>query len=729
MRREQTAPLAEGDCVEHWHNGSRCKSGSPVHWAGLIALMLGLLFALATSAHGGERTLRVGAYKNSPKIDIGVNGKAEGIFVDIIEAIAQREGWTIEYVPGTWGEGLDRLASGQIDLMPDVARTSERERLYRFHDEPVLASWNQVYARRNSGIRSLLDLDGKRIAILDGSVQEESLRQMLAGFSINATPLPQPDYDAAFKAVAESRADAVITNRFFGVRNAQTYGLEDTAIIFSPSRLFFAAPQTADPAVLAAIDRHLVPLKKESDSLYFKSLRRWSEEIGRSTLPSWLPTAAVALLGGLAGLFVWGATLRRQVAAKTSEIEKLYAQEREYAAELESRVAARTRDIENLSFFLQAIIDHIPNAIFYKGADLRFRGCNDAYEQTFGVRRSDFVGKTVLDLSYLPLADREAYQAEDAHVVATSSTLCREAIIPFADGREHHTLYSVSGFFDNESNPAGMVGIIVDITPQKEAAAQLREAKQRAEHADRLKSAFLATMSHELRTPLNSIIGFTGVVLQGLAGPLTDEQKKQLGMVRDSARHLLALINDVLDISKIEAGEFRVAHEAFDIDAALARVVGIVRPLAEKKGLQLEVTHPGVLGATVGDSRRTEQVLLNLLSNAIKFTDHGSVSLHAERVSGFSSERGFVQAPAVRFSVADTGIGIRSEDMAILFQPFRQIESTLSRNHDGTGLGLAICRRLAAMMGGSIEASSRWQEGSVFSFTLPVVTPDNGAGS
>lgn len=725
MRREQTAPLAEGEGMEHWHN----KSASPVHWAGLIALMFGLLFALATSAHGDERTLRVGVYKNSPKVDIGVNGKAEGLFVDIIEAIAQREGWTIEYVPGTWGEGLDRLASGQIDLMSDVAKTSERERLYRFHVEPVLSSSNQVYTHRGSSVRSLLDLDGKRIAILEGSVQEESLRQMLAGFSLSATPVPKKDFDAAFKAVAEGEADAVITNSFFGARNAPKYGLEDTAIIFSHSRFFFAAPLNGNPAVLAAIDRQLVALKKGSNSVYFNSLRRWSVDEVRSALPSWLPTAALIVLGGLVGLLVWSATLRRQVAAKTSEIEKLYAQEREHAAELEARVAERTREIEKLSTFLQAIIDHTPNAIFYKGADLRFRGCNDAYEQTFGVARRDFVGKTVLDLSYLPMADREAYQAEDAHVVASGTTLCRETIIPFADGREHHTLYSVSGFSDGEGNPAGMVGVIVDITQQKEAEAELREAKQRAEYADRLKSAFLATMSHELRTPLNSIIGFTGVVLQELAGPLTDEQKKQLGMVRDSARHLLALINDVLDISKIEAGEFRVAHEAFDIDAALARVVGIVRPLAEKKRLQLEVTSPGKLGATVGDSRRTEQVLLNLLSNAVKFTDHGTVSLCAEQVSGFSSERGYVQAPAVRFAVADTGIGIRPEDMAILFQPFRQIESALSRNHDGTGLGLAISRRLAAMMGGSIEASSRWQEGSVFSFTLPVITPGNGAAS
>ncbi len=389
-------------------------------------------------------------------------------------------------------------------------------------------------------------------------------------------------------------------------------------------------------------------------------------------------------------------------------------------SELETRVRERTEESQHMSSFLQGIIDHIPNVIFYKGADLRFLGCNMAYEQTFGVHRQDLIGKTVLELDYLPVADRQVFQSEGARVIETASTHCREAIIPFADGREHHTLYSISGFRDHKGAPSGMVGVIVDITPQKEIEAQLREAKQRAEYADHLKSAFLATMSHELRTPLNSIIGFTGVIIQELAGPLTDEQKKQLGMVQSSARHLLALINDVLDISKIEAGEFSIASEPFDLQQSVTQVIGSIRPLAEKKGLELHVEIMDHLDTIQGDRRRTEQILLNLLSNAIKFTEKGSVTLTVEKTSGFASERGYVFIPALRFAISDTGIGIRPEDMTALFQPFRQIEATLSRQHEGTGLGLAICRRLSGLMGGHIEVSSCWQVGSTFTFILPI---------
>ena len=238
--------------------------------------------------------------------------------------------------------------------------------------------------------------------------------------------------------------------------------------------------------------------------------------------------------------------------------------------------------------------------------------------------------------------------------------------------------------------------------------AELAAAKEAAESADRLKSAFLATMSHELRTPLNSIIGFTGILLQGLAGPLNPEQLKQLGIVRDSARHLLALINDVLDISKIEAGQLEVNPAPFDLRASIGKVVAIVRPLAEKKNLALRVELAPEIDACVSDPRRIEQVLLNLLHNAIKFTERGEVALAANLADG-----------KLRISVADTGIGIRPDNMGQLFLPFRQIDAGLARQHEGTGLGLAICQRLAELLEGKITAESEPGRGSVFTLTLP----------
>jgi signal transduction histidine kinase len=247
-----------------------------------------------------------------------------------------------------------------------------------------------------------------------------------------------------------------------------------------------------------------------------------------------------------------------------------------------------------------------------------------------------------------------------------------------------------------------------DITAMKQAEAQLERAKEAAESADRLKSAFLATMSHELRTPLNSIIGFTGILLQGLAGPLNGEQGKQLGMVRNAARHLLALITDVLDISKIEAGQLTIQRATFSLPAAIDKAMKTVTPLARNRNLQLVCQVAPDVREFVGDQRRVEQVLLNLLSNAIKFTEQGEVTLCCTREPGW-----------VLIRVRDTGCGIAEEDRDTLFRPFRQLDTGLARKHEGTGLGLAICKRLVDLMGGQVELRSVVGKGSDFTVRLP----------
>ena len=246
-----------------------------------------------------------------------------------------------------------------------------------------------------------------------------------------------------------------------------------------------------------------------------------------------------------------------------------------------------------------------------------------------------------------------------------------------------------------------------------ERTRELASANERLIELDRLKSLFLASMSHELRTPLNSILGFTGLLLMGMSGPLNDEQAKQLTMVQNSSKHLLELINEILDISKIESGKVDLSIESFPVSAVANETLKEVALLAKAKGLDLAADVPENL-VLQSDKRRIKQVLMNLLGNAIKFSDQGSVRVEA----GADREELTVR-------VSDRGIGIREEDVEKLFSPFRQIDMSSTKQYEGTGLGLYLCKKILALLHGAISVKSEYGRGSTFTFVLPLKWKDD----
>jgi signal transduction histidine kinase len=237
----------------------------------------------------------------------------------------------------------------------------------------------------------------------------------------------------------------------------------------------------------------------------------------------------------------------------------------------------------------------------------------------------------------------------------------------------------------------------------EERTRELSAALEKAQEVDRLKSEFLATMSHELRTPLNSVIGFTELVIAGVPGPVNEEQKRQLGMAHLSARHLLHLINDLLDLARIESGRFEPAWERFSPAEAVQEAIDSLQPIAARKALQL-VTDLSLPTELCSDRKMFFQILLNLLANAVKFTERGQVILTSRPEGDLLVTR-----------VADTGIGIKPEQMQMLFEAFRQVDGTSRRRYEGTGLGLYLSRRLVTLL--------EFGVGSTFTFTVPLQNP------
>jgi signal transduction histidine kinase len=252
---------------------------------------------------------------------------------------------------------------------------------------------------------------------------------------------------------------------------------------------------------------------------------------------------------------------------------------------------------------------------------------------------------------------------------------------------------------------------------QDARARQLTErALDEMREADRLKTQFLANMSHELRTPLNSIIGFSRVILKGIDGPVTDLQEQDLRAIYNAGMHLLGLINDILDLSKIDAGKMELTFAEVDLREIIHGVMSTAKGLVKDRPIELITDVPEDLPVIVADSIRVRQILLNLISNSTKFTERGRIGVRAR----LAEEAG---RPEIRVQVSDTGPGIDPRDQDKLFEPFSQVDASPTRKTGGTGLGLSICRHLVELHGGRIWIESALGKGSTFTFTLPLRPP------
>jgi signal transduction histidine kinase len=246
-----------------------------------------------------------------------------------------------------------------------------------------------------------------------------------------------------------------------------------------------------------------------------------------------------------------------------------------------------------------------------------------------------------------------------------------------------------------------------DIAQQNEL---LRRQAIELEQASALKSQFLANMSHEFRTPLNAMLGYTSMLLQGVAGPVEPPVKRQLGRIESNGRHLLTIINEILDISRIEAGRMPLQMATFKVPDLVGEVKAELEPIIMQRKLNVTIEVPRDLDSVTSDRQKVKQILLNLLSNALKFTHHGGITIAARRNA---------KEKTMTLSVTDTGIGIAPTDQDRIFEDFRQLDNSPTRAYGGTGLGLSICRRLAQMLDGRISVQSQVGKGSTFTLTLP----------
>jgi PAS domain S-box-containing protein len=435
----------------------------------------------------------------------------------------------------------------------------------------------------------------------------------------------------------------------------------------------------------------------------------------------------VPLVGLNLGLLGWAFVARALYLRKRREAERLrermLQQERTAKAALEREVADRKQAEE----YYQALVESIPQIVIRKDREGRYTFVNTTSRQWAGFRGRDVLGKD--DSVWAPPELARDIRRLDLEVVATGKTieLVRAFEIPGLLPKTF--LHSIrTPIRDDRGAIIGVQMVAWDVTREKEAEDAMREAKEAAEAASKSKSQFLANMSHELRTPMNAIIGYSEMLQEeaedlGQKGFIPDLQK-----IHSAGKHLLGLINDILDLSKVEAGKMTLFLEEFDVAKLVVEVSATVQPLVTKNGNRLEVQCPADLGSMRADVTKVRQTLFNLLSNAAKFTEKGLIRLSVKREDVKRNDAtAAAEIPDVSrftFHVQDTGIGMTPDQLSKLFEAFQQADASTTRKFGGTGLGLAISRKFCQMMGGDITVTSEPGKGSTFTVTLPAEVAD-----
>jgi diguanylate cyclase (GGDEF)-like protein/PAS domain S-box-containing protein len=390
----------------------------------LLALCSLALLAAPTLA----REVRVGVYQNEPKIFMGADGQPSGILGDLLVAMARLEGWTIKPVPCAWSACLDALQAGDIDLMPDLALSEQRLQIFDVHKTPSLLSWSQLYKHSGVPISSMLDLKGRRVAVLSGSVQQAYLQDLLPNFGVQAELVPVQSLEDAFKLTASHQVDAAATNRFFGDRRAATYQLDATPILFQPAQLFYATAKGRNADLLVAIDQHLGQWQSQPDSEYFRVLKRWME----------VPTQFSVLLAlALAG----GALLRRQVADKTRHLR-----------------ASEDR--------LATILNSVDAYIYIKDMALRYQYANRKVCELFDRPLAQVVGST--DSEFFDASTVERLRTNDKRVIENGERVEAEEVSRSLDGSPEQTYLSIKlPLRQPDGSIYALCGISTDITEHK----------------------------------------------------------------------------------------------------------------------------------------------------------------------------------------------------------------------------------------------------------------------
>jgi len=664
----------------------------------LVCIIICLSAILCTppiQAHetAGTKTLRVGIMENHP-INTGSNkDKSPGLYPDLIKRIADEENWRVVFVPGSWTEGLDRLQTGEIDLMTDIAFSPERNLVMDFSKESVFDLWGQVFLKPGMNVNTIMDLDGLPVAVMERDISGLNFIKTADQFGISCNIVELPTQANVFLAIQHGEVAAGIASQHFGMRHARDFDVVASPIQFSPFSVYFAAKKGHHKACLDRIDSYISRWKQDKDSYYYKRLSYWmgGAEYEKEIIPRWLLITVGAIAAVLALLTYINATLNRTVKKRTRE---LHAREKQY------------RDLVESANSIILRMDKHGRVLFINrfGLDL------------FGYSREELYGRNVIGTILCPKEaeahqfksmDKETFKLPDAYEFMENENTCK-------DGRVVYIQWSNRAIQDEEGHFHEILSIGTDISQRRQLEASLSQA-QKMEAIGTLAGG----IAHDFNNILTVIFGYTELATLNIDN--TEKIREALEQVTRSGKRAKELVSQILTFSRRSESE----KQPLQPSLIIKETVKLLRPsLPATITLESSLDSQSKIKA---DPTQIHQIIMNLCTNAYHAMEATGGTLRISLTDTFinTHETGTADAPLppgdyTLLTISDTGSGIDPVTMQKIFDPYF---STKAKDK-GTGLGLSVVHGIVKEHQGHISAQSIPGIETTFKVLFPILKTD-----